>query len=132
MTGREGHEQKPVISLVESGELARDAGFRKLVTAVKAGMEEESVPWSEMEEKGSSTAAELALQGARSSKLGVGIGIGADLSMAVYFHHGDNSQPLFSVPGQQVSVAVARLLGANAARLVKKMPFKDLPRLTGQ
>jgi len=125
MNSREDLERKPVINLLTAPGISRQGTGEKILRAVTAGMEEESVPWMESEE-GAATAQELALQGARRSQLGVGIGIGADLSVAVYFHRADNALPLFTISGPCVSETTARLLGTNAARLVKKVPFKEL------
>ncbi|ADG81495.1 glycerol dehydratase reactivation factor, small subunit [Thermincola potens JR] len=122
-------ERRPVISLLRPRGLDADRKFSKLVSAIKAGMEEESVPWLEGEEEGALSAAELALRGARQSRLGVGIGIDPACSIAVYFNRGENSEPLFLLSADWASEKVARLVGTNAARLVKKIPFKDLAGL---
>jgi len=86
------------------------------------GMEEEGVPWEI--EVGGETALALAWEAARSSRLEVGIGLD---TQAVILHYSKLKQdaPLLHISVHSGEEAV-RALGANAARLVKKLPLKAL------
>lgn len=90
------------------------------VREVRAGMEEEGIPCTLLQGQGTDNIA-LAYQGASSSQLGVGMGIGPN-NMCIHYHKLPPREPLF------ISVAGApeewRRFGSNAARLVKGIPFK--------
>lgn len=45
-------------------------------------------------------------------------------SIVLHFNKLDREQPLYRIPAR--SLGLARVLGANAARLVKKLPLKPL------
>lgn len=96
-----------------------------MLREVELGMEEEGIPWKpDRRERGS--ALDLAWEAAQSSNLEVGIG--ADGRWIVLHHNKlERDRPLF-----QISIgagpAQARALGANGARLVKKLPLKALDR----
>ena len=87
---------------------------KSIVTQVLLGIEEEGLPYS-LEEK-NNKAAEV-------SHLGVGIGIGD--SIVLHYIKLKENAPLFSVCLQDDENTL-RAIGANAARLVKRMPFKDI------
>ena len=95
---------------------------KSIVTQVLLGIEEEGLPYS-LEEKDSNDGVELAYKAAEISHLGVGIGIG-DRLVLHYIKLKENA-PLFCVPLQD-NENILRAIGANAARLVKRMPFKDI------
>lgn len=86
------------------------------------GLEEEGIPceiWTEA--KGDALA--LAWEGAQASRLGVGVGMDGK-SAVLHISKLDPKQPLFRIPVR--SAEQTRILGANAARLVKKLPLKPL------
>lgn len=87
------------------------------------GIEEEGLP-SEVEDCPGGDIFALAYEAAGASRLGVGIA--AD-GQQVILHHDklDQQKPLFCIPAS-AGVSTIRALGANAARLVKKMPFKSI------
>jgi hypothetical protein len=88
------------------------------------GMEEESVPYliQESEEK---SALMLSYLAAEDSSLGVGIGIGEDGTVILHYKKLAQDEPLFKIHLQR-DMKKLRKLGANGARLVKGIPFKDL------
>lgn len=114
-------ERKPAIALCRARQLGRQDSCLK---ALKAGMEEEGVPWKELE-CGNESSISLSREGAEWSQLGVGVGIDAQGSISIHFHRLEHTEPLFYCEGTQATAVKARRLGANAARLVKGVPFKD-------
>ena len=99
-------------------------GCEEKIREVQAGMEEEGIPCFVVQSKESDVVA-LAYQGACASKLGVGLGIGAD-GLCIHYCKLPDQHPLFAlnVPGIPVQW---RHFGYNAARLVKGIPFKEQP-----
>ena len=99
-------------------------GWQKKIREVQAGMEEEGIPCQVVQVEEFDAVA-LAYQGAIASKLGVGLGIGAE-SLCIHYHKLPAKHPLFvlNVPGTPVQW---RYFGYNAARLVKGIPFKVQP-----
>lgn len=92
-----------------------------IVREILLGIEEEGLPYSE-EEKDCDSALELAYQAAMVSHLGVGIGIAAD-GLVLHTNKLKEDAPLFSFKLTDDEILL-RNLGGNAARLVKRMPFK--------
>jgi len=93
-----------------------------ILTEVLLGIEEEGLPYS-LVEKDSDDAMYLAYKAAEASHLGVGLGISDKISL--HFIKMKENQPLFVIDSQN-SEENLRNIGANAARLVKRMPFKDV------
>lgn len=91
---------------------------------VQYGLEEEGVPWELTSDTGS--ALELAWKAAQESRLEVGIGLDAQ-HVVLHFAKLDPAEPLFSIPARSGEESL-RSIGANAARLVKKVPLKNLNR----
>lgn len=87
------------------------------------GIEEEGVPHV-IQSFSEESARKLSYQAAQSSRLSVGIGIGADQQIVLHYTKLPQDQPLFQI--QLKEKGKYRLLGANAARLVKGIPFKSL------
>lgn len=86
------------------------------------GLEEEGIPW-ETETKTGGDALALAWEAAQASRLGVGVGLDGQ-TVILHFNKLDREQPLYRIPAR--SMGLVRVLGANAARLVKKLPLKPL------
>jgi predicted SPOUT superfamily RNA methylase MTH1 len=86
------------------------------------GMEEEGVP-SFVKEKPDHSSLELGWQAAIESRLGVGIGIGKDGQIVLHYTKLAQNQPLFTIDMNEASKQ--RVLGTNAARLVKGFPFRS-------
>ena len=99
-------------------------GWEQKIREVQAGMEEEGIPCLVVQTE-EFDAVGLAYQGACASKLGVGLGIGAE-GLCIHYSKLPERQPLFAlnVPGTPVNW---RHFGYNAARLVKGIPFKEEP-----
>ncbi|KKB34520.1 glycerol dehydratase reactivase beta/small subunit family protein [Bacillus thermotolerans] len=83
------------------------------------GIEEEGVPIF-LQEGRQNTALELGYQAALDSSLGVGIGV--DERLVLHYSKLKKDRPLFQI--DQREGTKQRILGANAARLVKGIPFK--------
>ncbi len=113
-----GSEAKPVVRI-----LATVPSPEKAIGYILWGLEEEEIP-AEVEEVGETPLKILAKQAADGSKLNVGIAISGTDQMAV-LHHRDLpvDNPLFSMVADEFSMAKLRMLGANAARLVKGNPL---------
>ena len=89
---------------------------------VLLGIEEEGIPY-EVQEVHSSDCLELAHMASLESRLGVGVGISKE-GIVLQYEKLDKAAPLFRIKLYQTDLY--RSLGSNAARLVKKMPFKPL------
>lgn len=98
-------------------------GYDQKIRQVKAGMEEEGIPYSLVASK-KAAAVEMAYQGACESQLGVGIGMSVD-SLCIHYAKLPCDQPLFILSGPG-SAMEWRCFGYNAARLVKGIPFKSI------
>lgn len=84
------------------------------------GMEEEQIP-VQVTTIESNTATERAYEAAIASRLSVGVSYD-DQQMVVHYKNLNPESPLFMVPIS--SDEIIRKVGANAARLVKGVPFK--------
>ena len=109
---------RPDICVCRSAE-GTDEAYR----AVCLGMEEEGVPWHDGHET-SGSATELAFSAANEGRLEVGIGI-SPTEVVLHFAKLAPDKPLFRIRADSGYENV-RALGSNAARLVKKIPFKPL------
>ncbi|MCI8483078.1 MAG: propanediol utilization protein [Lachnospiraceae bacterium] len=110
---------KPTVHVLCSPEVPEPA-FQQLLY----GLEEEGIPW-ETWTKTEGDALALAWTGAQASRLGVGVGMDGQ-NAVLNISKLDHERPLFQIPVR--SLEQARILGANAARLVKKLPLKPLNR----
>ena len=97
----------------------------QVLREVELGMEEEGIPWK-LDQMQSGNALTLAWEAAQSSNLEVGVGAD-DQWIVLHYSKLEKDQPLFRISAQ-AGPAQARALGANAARLVKKLPLKALDR----
>lgn len=95
---------------------------KDVISSVLLGIEEEGLPFT-LEEKEYSTAIELAYKAAEASHLGVGIGISEEV--VLQFIKLKENEPIFKI-SSNTDEQLLRNIGANAARLVKRMPFKDV------
>lgn len=86
------------------------------------GIEEEGLPFL-LETKEGSDAVDLAYAAAQDSVLGVGIGLDGNGNACLHFQKLKPKKPLFELTSY--SGFQLRVLGTNAARLVKRMPFVD-------
>lgn len=85
------------------------------------GVEEEGVP-CEVEAAGDGGAVALAHRAAGDSALGVGLGLDSAGMAAAHYNKLPADKPLFTL-NYRLDGAKLRNLAANAARLVKGMPF---------
>ena len=95
----------------------------EILLQLRFGMEEEGIPW-QTETRAGGDAAALAWEAAQSSRLEVGVGLDAQ-SLVLHYSKLAADEPLFRV-SVRGGAEQARALGANAARLVKKLPLKPL------
>ena len=108
---------KPNIRVLISPD-ASQAALRQLAY----GMEEEGIPWEQGTKEGMDALA-MAWEAAQASRLEVGLGLDKQFAV-LHYAKLDQSRPLYRVPARQAGQV--RALGANAARLVKKLPLKPL------
>ncbi|PSH03083.1 MAG: hypothetical protein CXZ00_14065 [Acidobacteria bacterium] len=110
-------ERKPTVRVI-----ACQIGEREL-SPILWGLEEEGIP-SEVQSVSGGEAVALARQAAQMSALNVGVALHGGEGKAV-LHHRDLAEgaPLFTLPLQGVESFRLRLLGMNAARLVKGEPL---------
>lgn len=109
---------KPTIKIF----CAPDVDPLSLKTVV-LGIEEEHIP-CEIENKNNSDVISLSFEASQGSRLGVGLGLNREY-VALHHEKLNPSKPLFKISAQSVEDKL-RAIGANAARLVKKLPFKPL------
>lgn len=110
---------KPAVKIFYCGIDPRSRMFQEMLF----GIEEEGIPF-ELAEAPTSTASNLGYQAGQESRLGVGIGVSGTTAV-LHFEKLRPEKPLFTVElsgGEEK----ARALGANGARLVKQIPFKEL------
>lgn len=107
---------KPTVHVLRSPD-ASEASLKELFY----GLEEEGIPWETDTKAGDALA--LAWEAAQASRLGVGVGMDGT-SVILHFNKLEREQPLYRIPAR--SIGLVRVLGANAARLVKKLPLKPL------
>lgn len=89
---------------------------------VLLGIEEEGIPY-DVQEVHCADVLELAHNASLDSRLGVGVGISKE-GVVLQYEKLDKAAPLFRIKLYQTDQF--RNIGSNAARLVKKMPFKSL------
>lgn len=111
-------ENKPTIKIYCCDENAGN-GLLYLIQ----GIEEEGIPW-DLTAKPGPDAVALAFEACEASRLDVGLGLCGG-QMVLHYNKLDPQKPLFSV-ARNAGEDPIRALGANAARLVKKIPFKPI------
>lgn len=108
---------KPTVHVLCSPDTPADA-----LKQLHYGLEEEGIPcetWTEAD----GDALSLAWKGSQTSRLGVGVGMDGQ-TVVLHISKLEQTRPLFRIPIR--SVEKVRILGSNAARLVKKLPLKPL------
>lgn len=96
-----------------------EINFRELML----GIEEEGIPF-EIHGMEGNDAVSLGYQASLESNLGVGLGISKD-SIVLHYNKLDEDCPIYNV-SLKSSLEKIRSLGSNAARLVIRMPFRDI------
>lgn len=109
-----GADSRPAVVLV----YLPAAGNRRALRELAAGLEEEGVPFR-LEQADHGTAVHLANRAARTSPLGVGVGVDQAGQICVQVAKRPEHAPALTGPPM-----LARLLGHNAARLVTGVPLK--------
>ena len=113
-----GPDNRPTIKVYYDCDQISVADF----TGILLGIEEEGIPY-DVQEVHESRVLELAHKASLDSRLGVGVGISKE-GIVLQYEKLDKAAPLFKIKLYQKELF--RAIGANAARLVKKMPFKPL------
>ncbi len=89
---------------------------------VHIGAEEEGVPCRQVEGQADELTA-LAYEAARSSRFHIGVALSAETAV-LHEMHMPPEQPVMSEPLAERPSFVSRLIGANAARMVVRKPFR--------
>lgn len=89
---------------------------------VHIGAEEEGVPCRQVEGQADNLTA-LAYEAARSSRFHIGVALSAETAV-LHEMHMPPEQPVLSEPLAQRPHFICRLMGANAARMVVRKPFR--------
>ncbi|KJS20101.1 MAG: hypothetical protein VR72_15875 [Clostridiaceae bacterium BRH_c20a] len=97
----------------------------EIIKEITAGLEEEGVPW-ELRKFVDWDAVILACNSAAESILQVGIGVGKNGDAAVHYARLPFTEPLFFISYSDGNQDLWRILGSNAARLIKGMPFRQI------
>lgn len=111
-----------MIRIKPSIHLYHNAGDDKLIKEICAGMEEEGVPF-EITKYTDSDVDMLCYEASKNSVLGVGIGV-INYLVAIQMSPLPKGKNLFRI--DHPTLIQGRLLGMNAARAVKRMPFKPI------
>lgn len=112
-------QERPTVKVFLAPNHGREETLRQLLY----GIEEEGIPYDVAEGKGGDAVA-LAWDASRQSRLEVGLGLSSE-KLVLHFGKLEANQPLFVISARS-PVNEVRAMGANAARLVKKLPFKPL------
>lgn len=110
--------ERPAIRVLRSESVSASQFAQVLL-----GVEEESIPYS-VDSRPNQDGIELAFEACQSSRLGIGIGAAPE-GVFLHFEKLPEGSPLFQIP-MDAPEESQRALGANAARLTKKLPFKTL------
>lgn len=110
---------KPSVKVYINETLLKDIRVNQILL----GIEEEGIPYEMLYIK-NNNAVELAFEASGASRLGVGVGI-SEKEAVLHYEKLKKDSPLFTIPIYS-NESDMRSLGANAARLVKKMPFKSI------
>ena len=113
-----GSENRPTIKVYYDCDSLTVSDFINVLL----GIEEEGIPY-DVQEVHDSDVLELAHKASLDSRLGVGVGISKE-GIVLQYEKLDKAAPLFRI--KLYKRELFRSIGANAARLVKKMPFKPL------
>lgn len=93
----------------------------KLVKQIGYGIEEEGIPF-EIHYKEEVNSYNLAYKAAQNSKLGIGVGVNKE-HVVLQMKKLKPKKPIFKL--EIKTLQEAKIMGNNAARLEKKIPFKE-------
>lgn len=102
----------------------RNFNDKNVINQICNGIEEEGIPYEIVLLDGRDDHIKMAFDACQNSRLGVGIGVSGD-NIALHYEKLNEKQPLFNMSIHE-DMNKIRALGANGARLVKRMPFKML------
>ncbi|SHI77447.1 glycerol dehydratase reactivase beta/small subunit family protein [Desulfofundulus thermosubterraneus] len=111
--------ERPAVVLMCPGRNVSEVLRREILL----GLEEEGVPV--VVQEGNGDAEELGHQAARLSPLEVGIGLDGQGKAVIHHRKLRRHQPVFTAH-LNLRPEAARIVGTNAARLVKVLPFKSV------
>lgn len=94
----------------------------KLVDQIGYGIEEEGIPFK-IYFKEENSVHNLAYNAAQQSKLGIGIGVDSNKNIVLQMEKLKKRNPIFDKKIENFDQA--KIMGVNAARLEKKIPFKE-------
>ena len=118
MSVNSGAANRPSIKVNYDCDNLTEADF----ISVLLGIEEEGIPY-DVHAVHCPDVLQLAYDASMESRLGVGVGISKE-GVVLQYEKLEKTAPLFRIKLYRTNRF--RNLGANAARLVKKLPFKDL------
>lgn len=118
MTDNKKSLNKPSIFIFCNQELKKN----ELISQIGYGIEEEGIPFQVFLKKDNSVY-NLAYTAAQGSKLGIGIGIAAPNKAVLQLEKLSKKNPVFDK--EIDNFMQAKIMGINAARLEKKIPFKE-------
>lgn len=98
-------------------------GGENILDQICHGIEEEGIPYEVKVVNGRDHIA-MAYEACQTSRLGVGIGI-TESYIALHYEKLEAESPLFCISTHE-DMEKIRSMGTNGARLVKRMPFKNL------
>ncbi|SCI25313.1 Uncharacterised protein [uncultured Clostridium sp.] len=110
---------KPVIKVFFDKNTVNETEIKEVLW----GIEEEGIPY-EVSSVNIESAISSGYEASLESSLGVGIGIDEKI-IVLHYNKLEKDSPLFTIKRNSSSTKI-RSLGANAARLVIKMPFKEI------
>ncbi|MFV0518177.1 MAG: glycerol dehydratase reactivase beta/small subunit family protein [Aminipila sp.] len=113
-------ESKPTIIIHTDKEF----GGKNILNQICNGIEEEGIPYEVIMVDDCSNHIKMAYEACQNSRLGVGIGI-TEGHVALHYEKLQEEYPLFNISTYE-DIGKVRDIGANGARLVKRMPFKVL------
>ncbi|MGL4913880.1 MAG: glycerol dehydratase reactivase beta/small subunit family protein [Romboutsia sp.] len=114
-----GLSNKPSIKIYFDDSCISQDKFKEIML----GIEEEGIPY-EIKGCSESDVINLGYEASLDSNLGVGIGVSKD-TIILHYNKLEKNSPLYTIKTSSNSSKM-RALGSNAARLVIKMPFKDM------
>lgn len=97
----------------------------RILREIKAGIEEEGIPYSEYEVN--DDIMKSSYNAALMSKFGIGIAA-YNGHMIMHYNKLPENEPLFELTINNDDFQIARNFGSNAARLYKGLPFKPLKK----
>ncbi len=111
-------QEKPCIKIYKTSDARRE-----WIRALCSGIEEEMIPFV-MEDRTGDDTARMAFAAAETSRLEVGVAISGQ-GAALAYGKLSPEDPLFALSVSEVSEEALQKMGANAARLVKGIAFKE-------